>query len=333
MAGIAILDLLRRNPNFGSQPFSSSGLLPVKLAGATSAAAASFAVTTPFAFGGLFGNGVPRVAYCDAGTEALGEDYISHIRTASGNIFQSDALIYSTKQYDIQLKPLLSAFHWKTFALTSLRSFLLFYLPLVEPHGLKEEDDDDDDDFLKPEGKPVDLVVPFKKSVKQILRETSVVTTRRVLERLAVHYVSQRMAWKLLKDVPQSATRKASRGLPTTTYFFRVSRTTLRGHCLGVLASWIVQVSIDVYRFFSSLTKAPQEDEIIDTADQLEILGKKVYGATIRCGSSLIFASIGAGIGALLIRPSTGQWIGCAVGDLLGPIVVAFCFEKFHLDL
>lgn len=29
--------------------------------------------------------------------------------------------------------------------------------------------------------------------------QTSVVTTRRVLERLAVHYVSQRMAWKLLK--------------------------------------------------------------------------------------------------------------------------------------
>ncbi|GER27703.1 cysteine/Histidine-rich C1 domain family protein [Striga asiatica] len=357
MAGIAILDLLRRNPNFGSQPINSRGLLSVKLVGATSAAAASFAVTTPFAFGGLFGNGVPRVAYCDAGMEALSEDYISHIRTASGNIFQSDALIYSTKQYDIQLKPLLSAFHWKTFALTSLRSFLLFYLPLVEPRGLKEEDDDDDDDFLKPEGKPVDLVVPFKKSVKQILRETSVVTTRRVLERLAVHYVSQRMAWKLLKvdfaskgfnfmhlpcinytpstvtDVPQSATRKATRGLPTTTYFFRVSRTTLRGHCLGVLASWIVQVSIDVYRFFSSLTKSPQEDEIIDTADQLEILGKKVYGATVRCGSSLIFASIGAGIGALLIRPSTGQWIGCAVGDLLGPVVVAFCFEKFHLDL
>lgn len=29
--------------------------------------------------------------------------------------------------------------------------------------------------------------------------QTTVVTTRRVLERIAVHYASQRMAWKLLK--------------------------------------------------------------------------------------------------------------------------------------
>lgn len=29
--------------------------------------------------------------------------------------------------------------------------------------------------------------------------QTSIVTTRRMLERLAVHYASQRMAWKLLK--------------------------------------------------------------------------------------------------------------------------------------
>lgn len=29
--------------------------------------------------------------------------------------------------------------------------------------------------------------------------QTTVVTTRRVLERLVVHYVSHRVAWKLLK--------------------------------------------------------------------------------------------------------------------------------------
>lgn len=66
-------------------------------------------------------------------------------------------------------KPLLSAFHWKNLALTSLRSFLLFYLPLLE-NVLKIEDDDD---FLQdpPKDEQVDLVKPFKKSVKQILRE------------------------------------------------------------------------------------------------------------------------------------------------------------------
>ena len=109
------------------------------------------------------------VAHCDAGAE-LNEDYISSVRHVSGNIFQYDALKYSTKEYKIELKPLFSAFHWKSLALTSLRSFLLFYLPLLEPHSNLEEDDDD---FLQdtPEEHPVDLVVPFKKSVKQIVRE------------------------------------------------------------------------------------------------------------------------------------------------------------------
>ncbi|KAK6119236.1 hypothetical protein DH2020_047019 [Rehmannia glutinosa] len=266
MAAIALLDLLRRNPNFGGQTFNSRGLFSTKLVGASTAAAASFAITTPFAFGALFGNGVTRVAYCDAGA-ALGEDYISSIRTASGQIFQNDALKYSTKQYDIQLKPLFSAFHWKTFALTSLRSFLLFYLPLLEPHS-RMEDEDDDDDFLQenPEVKHLDLVVPFKKSVKQIIRESSVVTTRRVLERLAVHYASQRMAWKLLK-----------------------------GHLLGVLASWIVQVGIDIYRLVSSLSKARVDgSDTVDAKEQVELFGKKsicwsVYG---RCAVSTYSQSV-----------------------------------------
>lgn len=124
--------------------------------------------------------------YCDAGATlgeddiasaalAFGEDYANRIRAASGNLFQNDALKYSTKQYDIQLKPLFSAFHWRTLGLTSLRSFLLFYLPLLEPRAAL---DDDDADFLKDdvEEKPLDLVSPFKKSVKQIFREVAFVS-------------------------------------------------------------------------------------------------------------------------------------------------------------
>ncbi|KAK6140545.1 hypothetical protein DH2020_025722 [Rehmannia glutinosa] len=311
MAAIALLDLLRRNPNFGGQTFNSRGLFSTKLVGASTAAAASFAITTPFAFGALFGNGVTRVAYCDAGA-ALGEDYISSIRTASGQIFQNDALKYSTKQYDIQLKPLFSAFHWKTFALTSLRSFLLFYLPLLEPHSRMEDE--------------AAMTIFYRKIL-------NVVTTRRVLERLAVHYASQRMAWKLLKDVPKSATRKAVRKLPTTTYCFCVCRTTFRGHLLGVLASWIVQVGIDIYRLLSSLSKARVDgSDTVDAKEQVELFGKKVYGATVRCCASLIFASIGAGIGATLISPSTGQWIGSSkgssnIGSFMGSSMFSFVYK------
>lgn len=58
--------------------------------------------------------------------------------------------------------------------MTSLRSFLMFYLPLLEPHSNNEEDDDE---FLQDnqEERHVDLVVPFKKSVKQIIREVSII--------------------------------------------------------------------------------------------------------------------------------------------------------------
>ncbi|GMY30987.1 Isopentenyl-diphosphate delta-isomerase [Fagus crenata] len=347
MAGIAIVsDLWKKNQSFCTgQSFHSYGLL-------------SASAAYPFAARALFGNfRIPvahcdadaaspedyisnirsassnfriPVAHCDAGA-ALPEDYISNMRSATSNIFQHDSLRYRTKEYTLELKPLFSAFEWRALAMTSLRSFLMFYLPLLEPRTDIEEDDDD---FLQDnqEERHVDLVVPFKKSVKQIFRETTVVTTRRVLERIAVHYVSQRMAWKLLKDVPKSAVRKAGRRMPTLVYFYSVSKTTFRGHFLGVAASWLVQVGIEIYRFFSSIFKDGSDD--LDKEERVKILGKKVSCATVRCGSSLVFASIGAGIGATLIRPSIGQWIGCAVGDLAGPIIVSVCLEKvLHVNL
>nr|AFK40708.1 unknown [Lotus japonicus] len=320
MAGVAILlDLWRKNQNLSSgHAFHSSASFSASTA---ATAAATFAAGTGFASRALFGS---SVAHCDAGA-ALSEDYISSIQSASERIFNYDSLRHSTKQYNVELKPLFSAFELRAFAMTSIRSFLMFYLPLLEPRAEME----DDEDFLEDnQDHHVDLVVPLKKSVKQIIRETSVVTTRRILERTAVHYVSQRMAWKLLKDVPRSATRKAARKMPTLVYFFSVSRTTFRGHMLGVAASWLIQVGVDLYRFIKPMFKSKDEDIDGDKTKQVGPLAPKIVIATIRCTSSLIFASIGAGIGATIVRPSLGQWIGCAVGDLTGPIIVACCLDQ-----
>ncbi|KAA3467380.1 Isopentenyl-diphosphate delta-isomerase [Gossypium australe] len=389
MAGIAILlDLYKKKPSFCSpQSFHSSGLFSASTA---ASAAATVAAGSPFASRFLFGYiycksvfmlfvyvdamaeldfGIaqigfmldyPKVSHCDAGA-VLPEHYISNTQRSSEDFFKNDALKYSVKEYKIELKPLFSAFELRPFALTTLRSFLLFYLPLLEP-SLNIEEDEEDFPQDSPEERRVDLVVPLKKSVKQIIRETTVVTTRRILERLAVIYVSQRMAWKLLKDVPKSAVRKSQRGMPATVYFFRVSRTTFRGrnyyqyvysvskvalallhpclfpnvysgHLLGVTAAWIVQTGIEIYRCFSRRTNSDESNEANVTV-RAKLLGKKISGITIRCGASLIFASIGAGICATLFRPSVGQWIGCAAGDLAGPIIVSVCLEKvFHVDL
>ncbi|XP_044473608.1 uncharacterized protein LOC123201985 isoform X1 [Mangifera indica] len=159
---------------------------------------------------------------------------------------------------------------------------------------------------------------------------TTVVTTRRILERLGVQYVSERTVWKLLKDAPKSAMQKAERGLPTFVYFVRVSQTTFRGHFLGVAATWIVQVGLEVYLSVSCIMKSGEESNKFKS-QEAKLLGKRFL---VLHGSSLVIASIGAGIGVTIIRPSVGQWIGCAVGDLAGPIIVTFCLDKaLHLYL
>ncbi|KAK9673751.1 hypothetical protein RND81_12G186600 [Saponaria officinalis] len=332
MSGIGIvLDLIRKNPNFYStNTIHSIGSFSAKVA--VSGAAASVFASYPFGFKAFLASN-ERISYCDApatwSDDHIPEDlnkYVSKDLEIPGYILDPDTE-YTGKLYNVELKPLLSAFHWRSFMLMTLRSFLMYYLPLLEPRNALDEDDED---FLadNSEDKPLDLVTPFHKSIKQILRESTVLTTRRVLERLVVSYVSQRMAWKLLKDAPKSAMRKAQRGLPTTVYISAVTRTTLRAHCLGVAASWIVQVGIDIYRTLYRMFNSKEEVDDVNVREELQFLSSKIFATSLRCTASLLFAAVGAGIGATCIRPSLGQWIGCAAGDLAGPIVVAFCFDK-----
>ncbi|KAL8142190.1 hypothetical protein V2J09_015222 [Rumex salicifolius] len=328
MSGIGILlDLLKKNPDFVSKSLHSYGSFSAKVA--VSAAAASAAASYPFAFRAFLSNSAIPVAYCDA-APTWSEDQLPSDLTSSELGFQSDSIKYTPKEYYFELKPVYSAFEWKAFTITTLRSFLMYYLPLLEPRAISDEDDDD---FLQdsPLAKQsVDLVTPFKKSLKQILRESTVVTTRRVLERLAVTYVSQRRAWKLLKDAPKSAIRKAQRGMPTTSYVYCVGKMTFRAHFLAVAATWIVQVGIDTYRCLSHLFGSKEEElEEVDAKKELQILMKKILSSTLKCSSALVFASLGAGICSIIIRPSAGQWIGCAIGDLTGPIVISVCLDKF----
>ncbi|URE16687.1 hypothetical protein MUK42_35382 [Musa troglodytarum] len=288
MAGIILLlDFLKKNPSLATQSLHSYSLFSATVA--ASAAAASVAAGKPFASRAIFGDCGFPTAYCDAGSSATWNDEdIPNVQSASENII-SNSFKDRTKEYPLELKPLFSAFGFKSFAMTSLRSFLLFYLPLLEPRPPVEENDD----LLHqpPEERPVDLVAPFQNSVKQIIRETAVVTTRRVLERFAVQHVSQRMAWKLLKDVPRSAKRKFDRGMPTLLFFYSVSRTTFRGHMLGVAASWIIQVIIEIYRCF--FRKHNNDDEDININEKIRLFRRKLFGTTVKCSASEIEESTG----------------------------------------
>ncbi|CAM8943273.1 unnamed protein product [Rhodiola kirilowii] len=337
MSGIAILaDLLRRNSGFySSQSLHSYSVFSAKVA-VSASAAASIAASKPFAYRALFGDGEtsPRLAYCDAAVTTFPtEDYLSKIGNISESIFQYEPKQYMPKEYVIELKPLWYAFQLRQFALTSLRSLLMYYLPLLEPRTNVEEDDDDN--LFPPdnqENKKVDLVTPFRKSIWQIIREMSCVTTRRVLERVTVFHVSQRTAWKLLKDASKSAMRKSQRGIPSFVYIFKVGRTTFRAHLLAVASQWLIDVVTETCKLFRPITTIEKDADTTEKREKAKLLGKKVVGATIRGMASLIFATIGAAIFATLFRPSTGQWIGCIVGDLVGPILVIYVLEKNNLE-
>lgn len=329
MSGIAIvLDLLRKNPQLYSiHTLHSVGSFSAKVA--VSGAAASVLASYPFGFRAFLGSN-NRIAYCDAAGTWNEDVHVSKDHDIPKYDFGSESL-FTGKLYNIEEKSLFSAFHPRTFAITALRSFLMYYLPLLEPRAALE---DDDEDFLadNSEERPVDLITPFHKSVKQTFRESTVITIRRVLERLAVSYFSQRMAWKLLKDASKSAARKAVRGMPTTAYIGAVTRTTVRAHCLGVAASWVFQVGCDICKTLLRLFWYSKEDiEEVNKTEEFQLLGRKIYAVTLKCTASLIFAAIGAGVGASLtrdIRPSLGQWLGCAAGDLAGPVIIAVCFDK-----
>lgn len=67
-----------------------------------------------------------------------------------------------------------------------------------------------------------------------------------------------------------------------------------------------MQVGIDIWRIF----KSKQDGDTLDRSEKIQLLRRKISINTVRCGASLVFASIGAGIGAMILRPTTGQWIG-----------------------
>ena len=74
-----------------------------------------------------------------------------------------------------------------------------------------------------------------------------------------------------------------------------------------------MQSIIEVYRCFirkpSDETLPSDDDEQFDDMDKFRLFGRKVYGITIKSCFSLVLASVGAGIGALL-HPVHGQWFG-----------------------
>ncbi len=74
------------------------------------------------------------------------------------------------KTYEIELKPLFSAFRIRALGATTVRALLVNYLPLIEAY-LQPEEDEGDEDADRPAQLPVNPIVPLKRSATHIVRE------------------------------------------------------------------------------------------------------------------------------------------------------------------
>jgi hypothetical protein len=83
-------------------------------------------------------------------------------------------------------------------------------------------------------------------------------------------------------------------------------------HALGVAANWLVQLVLDIYRSISNsfYVRTKEGKPMGMDARELKRLARRTVGNTLKGIASLVLASLGAGLGTVLIRPSTGTWIG-----------------------
>ncbi|GJN06094.1 hypothetical protein PR202_ga23782 [Eleusine coracana subsp. coracana] len=287
-----LLDLASRVPRGGASSATAHSYGALSAAATAAAAAALSTTGVPLSARHLFGFPGFTIAHCDAGATAgwnSSPDLINDLNNKIHGSIQyarKDDFDFPPKEYPSELKPLFSAFGLKNFSVLTLRSFLLYYLPLIQPQPHTHDDDEDDDDMLQDdqEEKPVDLITPFYSSVKQIIHAS------------------------------KSAKRKAARGMSTPEFTYCVARTTFRAQALGVAAAWVVQSIIEVYRCF--IRKPRDDEESFEEVDKLRKFGGKILGITIKGCFSLVLASIGAGIGAL-VHPGHGQWFDVTHGKMM----------------
>lgn len=253
-------------------------------------------------------------------------------------ILKDDGIQYADKPYEISLKSIYSAFYPWQLSLTVSRALLVNFQPIVEALASQWKTQDEDEDEFEEEEElaRIDYRGALVGTGWTVLRELTVVTTRRLLERFVVRHVSKRTAWKLLKDIPLSSQRKAGRRLLTSELLIAVTKTTFRAQLLGIAAGWLVQLLVDIFFCIRALYRRRRKLPAGSTVwfsqierEELVFLIRKTVGNTLKCGASLLLASIGSGLGVVLISSNWGQRIGCALGELLGGVAMSHVIDPW----
>jgi len=251
------------------------------------------------------------------------------------------------KVYPNEYKSIAFAIFPKNLIITAVRCMALSLAPVVEQY-LKaldeaERNDDGQDGNVFP---PLPNLKPATvKTAYSILRMTTVMTTRRIMERLLSLGCSERMMWKLMKDIPKSAQRKASNPLLESSRAVsrgcRMARTAVRGYAVVVGADFVVNQCILTTKLVTEVNKLSASTTLSAEAKKAEgrkkwnwLFRQTVYSTSKAIGS-LTFLSLACGI-VVLIRPKNSPtwayWItfaGMSIGDLVGDHIVTTCLEDW----
>eukprot|EP00897_Mesotaenium_endlicherianum_P000422 jgi/Mesen1/10380/ME000081S09768 len=237
------------------------------------------------------------------------------------------------KVYYIKIKPIFSIFTPKVILISAIRALLLNYLPVLEAYLQPDEEYDEDyeldssraPDFVRP---APDLIRPAWGTLKTMVREISVMTMRRLLEKYLLKYLPARWVWKLTKDTLESTQRKSRRGIGAVLLFVTVARSQFRGHIIQCLAGWLIQLKIDIFRCVRSYRRrkerTPRAQKLLQ--GELVRLGKRVTGHTVKTVGALACGSLCSALGAL-IWVKQGPWIGFVIGDAAGPFLVGYFID------
>eukprot|EP00238_Polyblepharides_amylifera_P009645 CAMPEP_0196578906 /NCGR_PEP_ID=MMETSP1081-20130531/12383_1 /TAXON_ID=36882 /ORGANISM="Pyramimonas amylifera, Strain CCMP720" /LENGTH=233 /DNA_ID=CAMNT_0041898295 /DNA_START=367 /DNA_END=1068 /DNA_ORIENTATION=- len=221
---------------------------------------------------------------------------------------------------------------------TSLKSALLHFAPVFDEWLtlLKQQEENNEEDQPFP---PFPDVKPsLFKTAYAIVRSTVAVTVRRVMERiLAFKFCSSRTMWKLMKDIPGSARKKAGMPLleaaPRVSRAAKMTRTCARGYILIVVSDALVQQSLITYKAVGQarqLRKANQSTDIV-----WQKLARQSVHNLAKMVGILTAASLACGV-VVLLRPREcpriaywGTLAALSVGDLLGDLAVGLCCDEW----
>ena len=195
-----------------------------------------------------------------------------------------------SKVYYAEPLPVLSFLTPRTLGLALLRNGAIAFTPLLERWTKDLADQEREWERRRAEGEEIgpeeelewppfpDTAPAARLATRGVAWEGLLTTMRRLMEHAVVARVSSRRAWKLLKNVPESAVRKSRRFLAARRgsagaralaaaprgglglgggaggalagYCGAVCRATARGNCLSYLAEFLARGALDAYLVF-----------------------------------------------------------------------------------